>query len=294
MFFKRKKKSQQEDMDPTICPGGVFMVKLLMREQCEIPDDDRLIEVLTKHLGETERFGSGEKLLSFALKEHICEFKEGKMPAQIIIDRCEREDYSTIGEMERHQFWNCPDSEELLERCKYSVLAGDMLGGALPPKHRANMLMDYLEALVELFPECEAVYNINSGKLMYADEIRNSELEGIDRYVEFAVNVRFFNVADTEDSVVDTRGMSLLYAADIQYHFNKMDPDWVVNHAYSMASYILENDSPIKDGETIDGIEEGAFSRKIRWKCRHEESLIAPKRVVLDVNMGEYAAGGRR
>lgn len=293
MLFKKKKKPEDE-MEPTVRPGGVFMVKLLFKEHCEMPSDERLGEVLAKHLGEAEKFGSGEKLLSFALKEHICEFKDGKMPVQIIMGRCEPDDHSSIGETERNQFWSCPDGEKLLESCKYSILAGDMLGGALPPKHRADMLMDYLDALIELFPECEAVYNINSGKLTRADEIRNRRVQGLDRFIEFAVNVRFFKVADTDESIVDTRGLSILYAEDIQYHFREMDPDWVVNHAYSMACYILENDSPIKDGDTIDGIENGGFSRELRWKCRREEALAAPKRVVLDVNMGKYAAGSRK
>ena len=28
----------------------------------------------------------------------------------------------------------------------------------------------------------------------------------------------------------------------------------MVNHAYNVASYILEHDNPIQDGETIDGV----------------------------------------
>ena len=72
-----------------------------------------------------------------------------------------------------------------------------------------------------------------------------------------------------------------------------MDPNWVVNHAYNMASYILSNDCPIKDGDTIDGIAEGQLAQDIQWKCHFEDSLIGPTRPVLDVCMGEYAAGKR-
>ena len=86
------------------------------------------------------------------------------------------------------------------------------------------MLMDYLEALVELYPQCEAVYNANSGKLIKADDIRKKEMTGIDRFIRYAVNVRFFNVEGTEDSVVDTLGLSLLYIEDLQYHFH--DIQW--------------------------------------------------------------------
>lgn len=66
-----------------------------------------------------------------------------------------------------------------------------------------------------------------------------------------------------------------------------------MNHAYNVASYILENDNPIKDGETLDGIADGEMSREIQWKCQYEEALIQPPREVLDINMGEYASGTR-
>ena len=155
------------------------------------------------------------------------------------------------------------------------------------------MLMDYLEALVELYPQCEAVYNANSGKLILADDIRKKEMPGIDRFIRYAVNVRFFNVQGTEDSVVDTLGLSLLYIEDLQYHFHDMDPNWIVNHAYNVASYLLNNDNPMKDGDTIDGIRNGMIVQDIQWKCQYEDALIQPARIVMDVCMGEYAAGNR-
>ena len=67
----------------------------------------------------------------------------------------------------------------------------------------------------------------------------------------------------------------------------------MVNHAYNVASYILANDNPIEDGETVDGVEDGQMSRDVQWKCRYEDALIQPPRAVLDINMGEYAAGNR-
>lgn len=68
----------------------------------------------------------------------------------------------------------------------------------------------------------------------------------------------------------------------------------VVNHAYNVASYIFDNDNPIEDGETIDGIQGGRMSRKIQWKCRYEDALIQPPREVLDINMGKFASGTRK
>ena len=87
------------------------------------------------------------------------------------------------------------------------------------------------------------------------------QIEGPDRFIRFGVNVRFFTIQGTEDMLIDTVGMSTLFLPDLQYHFHDMDPNWVVNHAYNVASYILANDNPIEDGETVDGVEDGQMSR---------------------------------
>ena len=123
--------------------------------------------------------------------------------------------------------------------------------------------------------------------------MRSHQIEGSDRFIRFGVNVRFFNIEGTEDMLIDTVGMSTLFLPDLQYHFHDMDPNWVVNHAYNVASYILANDDPIEDGETVDGVEDGQMSRDVQWKCQYEDALIQPPRAVLDINMGGYAAGNR-
>ena len=125
------------------------------------------------------------------------------------------------------------------------------------------------------------------------EDVRSHQIEGPDRFIRFGVNVRFFNIEGTEDMLIDTMGMSTLFLPDLQYHFHGMDPNWVVNHAYNVASYILANDNPIEDGETIDGVADGRMSREIQWKCQYEDALIQPPREVLDIHMGNHASGGR-
>lgn len=189
--------------------------------------------------------------------------------------------------------WDCPESDEILSECKYHVVATDMLAGGMEYKDRADMLMDYMEALVEMYPTCAAVLFQTSGKMFTRDKIINHQIPRERRFLYFAVNVRFFNIQGTDDMMVDSLGMSTLYLPDLQYHFHGMDPNWVVNHAYNMLSYIYDNDCPIKSGETIDGVESGELSRNVQWKCQYEDSLIQPSRPVLDVCMGELAAGKR-
>ena len=158
---------------------------------------------------------------------------------------------------------------------------------------RASLDADFVEALAELYPTCEAFYFQNCGKLLLAEDVRSHQIEGSDRFIRFGVNVRFFNIEGTEDMLIDTVGMSTLFLPDLQYHFHGMDPNWVVNHAYNVASYILKHDNPIQDGETVDGVENGQMSREIQWKCQYEDAMIQPPRGVLDINMGDYASGKR-
>ena len=305
MFWKKKDKSAQEkevardevfqqDLENSeIHPGMIFMMQLLMKEKCQVPAKETLMEVMERRIKEVECITYNETMAAFAVKKHMVEFKEGKMPAQLVIMGCVESKNDNIDAFTRSQMWDCPESERILSECKYQVVATDMMSAGLEYHDRANMLMDYMEALVELYPQCEAVYFPNSGKMFTAEQIRNHQIPRDSRFIYFAVNVRFFNIQGTEDMMVDTLGMSTLFLPDLQYHFHGMDPNWVVNHAYNVLSYIYDNNCPINSGETIDGIVDGRMSRELQWKCQYENALIQPVREVLDVCMGEYASGTR-
>lgn len=294
-------KNLLEEIDPAVRPGGVFIVQLLMKDRCKTPSIERMTEVLSQHIGRVEAAEPSGKMSSsmgnislFAAMEHIAKFSDSQGPVQVSIMPCDTFHPETIDEMKRSQMWDClQDRDRILSECRYCVFANDMLGGALDPLERADFLMDYLEALLELYPSCEAVYFYNSGKLLLADTIRSGEIKGLDRYIRYGVNVRFFNINGTNDHIVDTLGLSLLYIEDLQYHFHDMDPNWVVGHAYNMASYVLANRRPIKEGDTIDGIAGGQMVQNVQWKCSFEDAMVKPERPVLDVCMNEYAAGNR-
>ena len=296
-----EKKSSLDEMDPLIRPGGVFMVQLLMKEKCDMPSLEHMTEVLERHIGRVEAAkpddklsGSMKGLALFAAMDHIAKFSNGQGPVQVSVMPCDTFHPETIDEMKRSQMWDClEDRDRILSECQYCVFANDMLTGALDPLERADFDMDYLEALVELFPTCEAVYSLNTGKLILADTVRKKEFTGLERFIHYIVNARFFNISGTGNSLVDTLGMTLLYLEDLQYHFHSMDPNWVVGHAYDVSTYVLANRRPIKDGDTIDGVIDGNIDQSLQWKCRFEDALVQPSRPVLDIHMGQYAAGGR-
>ncbi len=275
-------------------PGGPFLITLLFKEPIELPDKQQVSTVCQKYLGKVECYGSDDKSVGISTLEHVVELKDGKFPVSLLLTSCIDFDGKTVDAFTRSQMWDCQKNRDrILEECRYSILAIDMLATCLSSQERANLEMDFTEALAELFPSCEAFFFNGSGKLFEAEEIRNNQIEGLDRFIRYAVNVRFFTVQGSEDMLIDTLGMGTLCLPDIQYHFHGVDPNKVANHAYNVASYLLASGNEIEAGETVDGIKNGQKDRSVQWKCQCENALIQPNRLVLDINMGEYASGGR-
>lgn len=275
-------------------PGGPFLIQMLFKEPVSMPDKMEMTAVMERHIGSVECFCHDEKTAGFAALEHIAEFKDGKAPVQLMVMGCADFEGEGFDTFLLSQMWDCQEERDRIFReCQYQVVAIDMLAAALPTLERANLDADFLDALAELYPTCEAFYFQNCGKLVLAEDVRAHQVEGLNRFIRFGVNVRFFTIQGTEDMVIDTVGMSTLFLPDLQYHFRDMEPNWVVNHAYNAASYILANDNPIENGETIDGVKDGAMSCEVQWRCQYEDALIQPPRGVLDIHMGMYAAGER-
>ena len=57
-------------------------------------------------------------------------------------------DGKTVDDFTRSQMWDCQESRDrILEECRYSMLATDFLARGLASLERANLEMDYLEAV---------------------------------------------------------------------------------------------------------------------------------------------------
>lgn len=293
--MNKNEKDFEQDLTQTgERPGAVFVIHLLMREPAAMPEKERMLRVLEKHLGKTECFCHDGKIAGFAPQKYKSEFKDASVPPQLMVTESVSTDEMKIDELTRSQFWDCPDGERILSECRYHVIANDMLAGGMDYRDRAEMLVHYTEALAELYPSCEAIFFQSSGKMFTREEILNNDFPREHRFIYYAVNVRFFNIQGTEDMLIDTLGMSTLCLPDLQYHFHGVDPNEVVNHAYNLLIYLFENDCPIQNNETVDGIRDGRICREMHWKCQYEDSLIQPARPVLDINMGGFASGNRK
>jgi hypothetical protein len=88
---------------------------------------------------------------------------------------------------------------------------------------------------------------------------------------------------------MDTLGLGALGLPDLQCRFCLLEPRAVARALYNTAWYLFTEGDVIQDGHTVEGGAPGS-----RWRCRHEDSLVGPERVVLDLNPGPpYAAGNR-
>ena len=116
-----EKKSPLDEMDPTIRPGGVFMVQLLMKEKCETPSLERMAEVLTRHIGRVEAAEPLKKtsetmkdLALFAAMDHIAKFRDSQGPVQVSVMPCDTFHPEKIDEMKRSQMWDCLDRKSVV------------------------------------------------------------------------------------------------------------------------------------------------------------------------------------
>ena len=150
---------QQNLNEESSRPGGPFLIQLLFKEPVDMPNKEEMTAVMEKHIGLVEYFCQDKKWAGFAVLEHIAEFQDGKAPVQFMVMECSRFEGKGFDAFLMSQMWDCQeDRERIFQECQYQVVAVDMLAAALPALERANLDMDFLDALAEVYPTCEAFY----------------------------------------------------------------------------------------------------------------------------------------
>ena len=203
-----------QDLEQNPVPAGaVFIIHLLMEEPCEMPDKDFMVSVLNKHLGDVDCFSCDDTSAGFMAKRYNVHYEEENknMPPMLMLTKACEIEKPVMNEMDISQTWNCPEAEEILASCKYQVFANDMMAAGLHYLERAEMLTDYVDALLEIYPTCKAVVFETSKKMYTRDELVNCNVAKEDKFIYYAVNVRFFNIQGTDDMIVDTVGMGTLF-----------------------------------------------------------------------------------
>ena len=272
--------------------SNVFQMWLLFDHEPVRPDVQIIKANLESKCGKVDVISSSTELTSFGVKRYMSHFKEGNIPAQVMLGNIMPFRQEDISQAERAQLREIKNRDEFLEKCTHKILAADMMA-ALDAGHRTKMLMEWLEVVVNIFPDCKAVWIPSGGKLVLAELIRSGQVDRSDRFICYCVNARFFKIQDSNEMLVDTHGMCAVGLPDVQCHFHTLDPNNIVNYLYNIASYIYKSGQKIKDGDTIDGLDGDMIDESIQWTCRYEDAMTQPMRPVIDICPGEFAAGAR-
>lgn len=280
--------SAQDGSAPDIADASADEAPRLMAELWyEVPpdlEDPRLLAALQETAPQAQL---QEGSLTVPHDDVQLETESGMMPLLTVVLTGSPLDHSAKTLPDASQTWDWPEAATALRGCTGSVLVSELLAERFTPDQRVNGLMSVLGVLIaQTAPR--AVYWLNSQRVTDPASFDADSLDGV-------LNVRFFTVdgdASPDDEpalVMDTLGLDLFELPDLQCHYRGYDPSQVAAMLYSTAVYVFTEGDVIDDGHTISGTRGDE-----RFVCRHELSLLPPSRTVLDVDLGEPYAAGRR
>lgn len=275
-----RKKDKIQDSSPTSQFAQLYLVKLLFEDVIE-ERTALLEEKVIECFKDVEPIKKIKGLASFALPEYKVMYgPHQEIPSQLICLPLQSFEQAIITDQILDESWTCDNPRELLGRCNHMIIVGDMMAADLNRLDRCTLLARYIDILLEVYPECIALYWENAEKFMPKDEYQETIWEKQEyHFLDGGLNVRFFNVLDSEDMVVDTTGLCAIGLSDIQCRFTNLNEDAVMKLVNVVAANLFINGDVFKDGDEIDGIEVNE-----KWTCQHEISIVEPKRKVLNIN----------
>jgi hypothetical protein len=187
------------------------------------------------------------------------------------------------------QSWWWRDAAATVRRCRHSLTVAEEPND-LPHRERFSKFQRQLSSVVEVLDPAALHWKPTQQFIRPANFLEALGEVGFEYPALGALNVRLFAIEGGEDTLMDTLGLGALGLWDLQCHFHSLPPDRVATWMLETArAYFLGEDRAIRDGGTIAGPNGGA-----RWRIHAEEALMAPERVLLDVDPGKpYAAGDR-
>lgn len=247
----------------------------------------RAEEILESRLESSDPREADKTFLIFHT-DHRVKYSDAEVPAQTAILATDQPLQLDAYQQDIQQSWGCSGAEALLRGCKEARLITEMMSQLLPPQDRVSLFHGVLRAMIEVTAPDALVFKHSQQVVAAADYLAACSEAPILR--PGSLNVRFFNISNSDgDMIMDTRGLAEIGLHDLQCHFCSLDPKEVARVLLNTAIYIFENGSVIQSGHTVAGIEPNS-----RWRCQFENSLLEPKREVLDLNPGKsYAAGMR-
>lgn len=269
----------------------MYSVDLLYQQPPVLPTGTLLEALQAKCPGlEPLSRDQSSKMLAYVQTRHLVPYRDHRVPAQLLVIPGRRERDAVSIEDSIQQSWTQRNARELVSAAPHVVCVSDMMASGLPYKERLDVFLHALSAILEVVP-CQAIHWRVSQQILTPDRFRDGRSGGEGHFVSTGpLNVRFFDIGNAPVAkLADTMGLAALGLPDVQCHFHGLDPDDVVRFLYNLALYVFENGDVIASGQTVTGLDHGE-----PWTCRHEEALVPPRRVVLDVNPGRLFAAGDR
>lgn len=265
---------------------GPYTVELLFEGKPEL-DAAMLRQRVAERLGEVvdldpdQSREDNQAVLLFFPSMQVT-FAQGSVPAQVVlIGPVEAPPDSGARATAVQQTWDFDTAADVVQRHTHSLMVGDLMAGPLPIRDRITLITTVVAAGCELLRPT-GIYWLPSDLIVAPPAF----LESLDRDglsdLGPLINVRFFD-AGTDGMVMDTLGMAGLQLPDVQIHYTTLEPPWAAQKLRSVAAYLWENGDIIEDGQTIPGLHDGEL-----WPCRHEDSIVGPDRIVLDIDPSPY------
>ncbi len=218
---------------------------------------------------------TGASALHFAFADHVTELADGMMPVQGLVTPLEGPVPATAlaSALEQTRGWDARAA--IGEVASPSLLVSDLFAGGIARHARLKLFMGLVTSVLAL-RRCRAIVWGPSQKVVDPAML----LQSLDEDPLFAaINVRLFRVGDgaAGEVVMDTLGLEPFGLPDVQMHFVGLDPNRVAGFLHGLGRYLFQRGPVIEDGHTVPGPEGQAY------RCRIEEALVAPARVVIDV-----------
>ena len=253
-----------------------LMCVLLTEEP--VRPDERYLQAVERHCGEID--GKVDEHMAVAFhKTRVVQYEDAAIPSQTAIFVTDEPFSPQSCEDALQQTYDWAQAADTVARCRHGVLLTEMMAAGLEPAARLETFCGALKAALETY-EVQALHWPISQKVVAPSAFLDACAKGT-ALCAGPVNVRMFNIEGQEqdETVMDTLGMAPFFLPDLQCHFRGLDPGKVASFLFNTAQYLFDEGAVIEDGQTVSGIEADH-----RWPCQHEESIVPPQRIVLDVN----------
>lgn len=207
-------------------------------------------------------------------------YADGTAPLQTTILQHELDGQSAQIAAALEQTWDWPEAGAAVARCRYSVLVSELMASPFPAMVRVQAFHRVVHAMAELHTP-EAIHWVTSQRVVDPRTYLSAKQTEPADEIFPVVNVRMFRVEDSDQIVMDTRGLEDLGLPDLQCRFRNLEPRAVAEVLINTGCYVIETAAVLETGHTVAGIR-----RTDKWRCRLGMALVAPEREVIDLDSG--------